>query len=370
MCSNTRIALVCISQIAFITLLFFVETEVVEFQNLLVTNESIFVGATNAILQFHYDLLFREMFQVGPADDDVSCLSPLFCRGEIFNDRICSGEVRCTNNYNTLLLTYRNRLLACGTLYETCDLLMLNNITARYGSKNELQCPSEGITSKKILLARRDRSLPVVAAVYLNNTSSDNDLLYLGRSPEQLKTLIAPSLVNTYFTLVDDVSLYVTEQNPEVTAIYHLAWTDDQYAYVLWTNKTNNQLKLSRYCNTIVSHLSRSVVEKGDIFGIVEGVRTYTEITLQCDSNPNSTNDFVSAKVAFDNLYILYHNNNSLLAICSAAVSSLNKEFNFIRFDCWNTTGENKFAEILPRTGPVRNTCSKVDDFTSEWVSL
>ena len=133
--------------------------------------------------------------------------------------------------------------------------------------------------------------------------------------------------------------------------------------------ETNNQLKLSRYCNQIVSHLSRSVVEKGNIFGIVEGVRTYTEIALQSNfAKQSTTNDIISAKVAFNNIYILYHNRRGKAVISSASISELNNEFNFIRSQCWNTTGKNRFAEILPRTGPVRNFCSKADDYTNDWV--
>ena len=340
-----------------------------EFQNILVSNGSVLIGATNSIIQLDNDLSVLRQFNVGPADDGVSCLSPLYCSGKMFNDRICSGEVRCTNNYNTLLLTYRDRLLACGTLHETCDLLKIDNISERFGSKHELQCPSDGITSKQIMITRRSRSFPVVAAIYLNNTSNDNDLLYLGRSPEPIRTLIAPSLTNTYFTLVDDVSKYVIDQFSSRRAYYHLAWTDAKYAYILWSDETNNQLKLSRYCNEIVSHLSRSKVEKGDIFGIVEGVRTYTEITLQCNFEKQlTTNDVISAKVAFNNLYILCHNRRGKAVISSASISELNNEFNFVRSQCWNTTGSNRFADILPRAGSGRKFCSKVDDYTNDWV--
>ena len=346
----------------------FIESEAVEFHTILASNGFVFIGATNSIIQLNKNLSLLRQFNVGPANDDVSCLSPLLCNNNSHYE-VCSGEVRCTNNYNTLLLTYRDRLLACGTLYETCDLLQIDNISVRYGSKYELQCPRDGITSKMIRITRQNPLFSVVATVYLNDTSNDNDLLYLGRSPGPIRTLIAPSLTNTYFTLVDDVSQYVSEQISGRRANYHLAWTDAKYAYILWSDETNNQLKLSRYCNQIVSHLSRELIENVTIFGIVEGVRTYTEITLQCNFEKQLTaNDVISAKVAFNNVYILYHNRRGKAVISSASISELNDEFNFVRSQCWNTTGSNRFANVLSRLGTGLSSCFKLDSYTNDWV--
>ena len=232
--------------------------ENVEFQTLLIENGNIFVGATNAILQFDDNLSLLKKFDTGPADDGESCTSPLFCAEEPL---LCPAGFQCTNNYNTLLLTYGDRLLTCGTLYETCDLLMLNDITKRFGNRRDLQCAAGFPIGKATYITRRNRSLPIVAAAYLNDMHSDNDLLYLGRSPDSIATLIAPSSVNSYFSIFDSTETYFPEDYRTIKAIYHLAWTDDEYAYILWTAATNNQLKLTRYCHEALSTLSRNDVE-------------------------------------------------------------------------------------------------------------
>ena len=337
----------------------------VEFQTLLIENGNIFLGATNAILQFNDDLSLLHQFKTGPATDGESCIAPQYC-----NERsiLCAGDTQCFNNYNTLLLTYRDRLLACGTLHETCDLLMLGDITTRFGNKLDLQCPVSEPIRKKTQITRRNRSLSVVAATYLNNMRGDNDLLYLGRSPDPIDTLIAPSLENSYFSSVDSSATYLAENNRSRQAIYHFAWTDDEYAYVLWTNATNNELKLTRYCHEVTSTLSRSDVE--DTFAMVElfqGRRTYTEITLQCHSNGNLATDVVEAKVAFNTLYVLFRNNsNNVAEICSSTIQSFNENFDFVRSQCWNSTNSENVANTIA----VQTSCSLRPDFSNEWVSM
>ena len=340
--------------------------ENVEFQTLLIENGNIFVGATNAILQFDDNLSLLKKFDTGPADDGESCISPLFCDEDPL---LCPAGFQCTNNYNTLLLTYGDRLLACGTLYETCDLLMLNDITRRFGNNRDLQCAAGFPIRKTTYITRRNRSLPIVATTYLNDKLSDNDLLYLGRSPDSITTLIAPSSVNSYFSIVDSTETYYFPEDYRTRkAIYHLAWTDDEYAYILWTAATTNQLKLTRYCHETMSSLSRNDVEdNANQFGLNQGIRTYTEITLQCNSNGNLATDVVEAKVAFNTLYVLFRNNsNDVAKICSSTVQSFNENFDFVRSQCWNSSESRNVANTIG----FSNLCSLQRDFLKKWVSL
>ena len=338
----------------------------VEFQTLLIENGNIFVGATNAILQFDDDLSLLKKFDTGPADDGEFCVSPPFCAED---QNVCSIGFQCTNNYNTLLLTYRDRLLACGTLHGACDLLMLNDITKRFGNRRDLQCATGLPIRKTTYITRRNRSLSIVAAAYLNDMRSDNDLLYLGRSPDSIATLIAPSSVNSYFSIVDSSETYFSEDYTTRKAIYHLAWTDDEYAYILWTDETNNQLKLTRYCHEALSTLSRNDVEdEENQVELNQGIRTYTEITLQCNSNGNLATDVVEAKVAFNTLYVLFHDNsNNVAKICSSTIQSFNENFDFVRSQCWNSSESRNVANTI---NWISNSCVLQHSFLNKWVSL
>ena len=336
-----------------------------ELQTLLIESGNIFVGATNAILQIDDDLSLLKKFDTGPANDGESCIAPLFCAED---QLLCTAGFQCSNNYNTLLLTYRDRLLACGTLHETCDLLMLNDITRRFGDRLDLQCPSGLLFRKTECITRRNRSLPIVAATYLNNMRSDNDLLYLGRSPDSIDALIAPSLENSYFSHVDSIGVHLLEDYRRKPVMYHLAWTDDEYAYILWTDASNHQLKLSRYCHKIMSTLSRNDVEDFVLqVELNQGIRTYTEITLQCNSDENLATDVVEAKVAFNTLYVLFRNNsNNVAKICSSTIQSFNENFDFVRSRCWNSTNSENVANTIE----FWNSCALKPGFSKEWVIL
>ena len=331
-----------------------------ELQTLLVENKSIFVGATNAILQFDDDLSLLKKFDTGPANDGEFCFSPLFCAED---QHLCSEGFQCTNNYNSLLLAHRDRLLACGTLHETCDLLMLNDISRRFGNMSDLQCA--GAFRKITQITRRNKALPIVAAMHLDDIQSDDDLFYLGRSPDPIFVLIAPSLENSYFSNVDSAASYLHETYRSRQAIYHLAWTDDVYAYILWTDETNKQLKLTRYCHEITSTLSRTEVEIDgrQQNGIFQGIRTYTEITLQCNSNRDFSSEVVEAKFFFNTLYVLFRNASTVI-IGSSTIQALNDHFNFVRSQCWNSSDSGAVSKAL------RGFCSPRPAFLSEWVSL
>ena len=335
----------------------------VEFQTLLIENGNIFVGATNAILQFDDDLSLLKQFNTGPASDGQSCFSPLYCAQ---NQNLCPSGFQCTNNYNILLLKYRDRLLACGTLHAACDLLMLDDIARIFGNRSDLQCAREEPIRKVIQITSRNRSIPIVAAVHVNSEQNDSDLFYLGRSPDPINTLIAPSSENSYFSYTDMAENYLSDSRQ---ALYHLAWTDDEYAYILWTDLTNNELKLARYCHEITSTFSRSDVENDiEQLRLNQGVRTYTEITLQCNSNGNVATDVVEAKIAFNTLYVLFRSeSNNIAKICSSTLSSLNDNFDFVRSQCWNSTDSTSVANLIRA---ANNACSSQSDFTNEWVSF
>ena len=244
---------------------------------------------------------------------------------------------------------------------------MSDDITRVFGNRLDLQCPSGSPIRKITYITRRNRSLPIVAAVYVNRTQADDDLLYLGRSPAPIDTLIPPSLENSYFSIIDITERYLPEEYSARRAFYHLAWANEEYAYILWTDETNDQLKLTRYCHEVMSTYSRNDVEDEDNRVILnQGIRTYTEITLQCNSKGNFATEFVEAKVAFNTLYVLFRNNsNNAAKMCSTTIQSLNNNFEFVRSQCWNSNDSRNVANVIEEM----NACSFRFDFSTEWVS-
>ena len=194
-------------------------------------------------------------------------------------------------------------------------------------------------------------------------------ILYLGKSYlEQEKSsglinaLIAPDSQDSYFSLIDDSELYVLVKYRR--PVYHFAWTDEKYAYIIWSNLTNPQIKLSRYCNSVMAGWSREDSRKL-FLAKDQGQRSYTEITLLCISSGQNLTNLISAKVTFGRLYLLFQS-ASKAVICSATVPAINEHINFIRKQCWNTNVGENYAEGLD---PIRRACFNVSRYQPQWVS-
>ena len=332
-------------------------------QRLLFENGSVYVGAINTILQLRPDLSVLHQFNTGPANDSVLCAASLVCGS---SSQLCNGPVTCNDNFNTLLLPYRDRLLACGTLYAACDLLNLSDLSVRFGEETDLKClDNVGTTSQKELsVSTRNYNTSLVGSVYVNNTNltnTDSDVFYWGRFHEDIKVALAPSAANTYFTVIENSELYVPNDRRPV---YYFSWTNSDYGYILWsTSSATPQLKLSRYCNRIVSEYARANITTAT--DLNRGSRSYTEITLQCNLRGTVLIDLISAAVYFNKLFLFYQSNNQVV-ICSSNVFDVNRQFNFIREQCWNST-DSPFVRptIKPPSG---KNCGTQPGFEDEWV--
>ena len=340
----------------------FLEYQSPEFQNLILENDFILVGATNSIMQLSTDLEQFGRFINGPQNDSSQCLRPILCP-----DAACGG-LTCANNYNTLLIPYSQTILACGTLGRTCDLLNISDISRRVGSERVLKCTDE-TNAQFTEISSRDRNLSFAAAIYESQTHPSKSILYLGKSylkqeksSGSIIALIAPDSKDSYFSLIDDSASYVVVKYRK--PVYHFAWTDEKYAYIIWSNLTNPQIKLSRYCNSVLAGLSREDSRK--LFSVKDqGQRSYTEITLICTSSGQNLTNLISAKIAFGQLYLLFQSESNAV-LCSATVPAINEHIDFIRKQCWNTNVGENYAKGLD---PTRRGCFKVSGYQPQWVS-
>ena len=325
-----------------------------QFQNMIVQNDNVYVGATNTILQLSRSLNIRNTFRNGPDNDSVECQSPTSC--PVVGDRdLCISSFRCENNFNRILLSYRNQLLACGTLFKVCSLLQLENISNFAGSQDFLQCKSKNV-NQFIHVSSRNLAQNVVAAVNVDNERTDSDLMYLGQPGKFIQTLLVPSQENSYFTLTGRL-------NGGTRAFYHLAWTTQEYGYILWTNSSTSEIKLSRYCNGAIRERSRSDISSEFGSDSSDGDRSYTEITIQCPGVNLASLNVESAKFQYDQLFIRFKLRNQN-AICSANLSSINQHFNMVRNQCFFSNSANKYAKHLG------SNCSQIVNIPiPEWVS-
>ena len=321
------------------------------------------MGAINTILQLRPDLSVLHQFNTGPGNDSDTCSASLVCGS---SSQLCNGPVTCNDNFNTLLLPYRDRLLACGTLYAACDLLNLSDLSVRFGEETDLKCLDKvgGTSQKELSVSTRNYNTTLVGSVYVNNTNltnTDSDVFYWGKFHEDIKVALAPSAANTYFTVIENSELYVPNDRRPV---YHFSWTNSDYGYILWsTSSATPQLKLSRYCNRIASELNRADI--GTDTDLDRGSRFYTEITLQCNLRGRVLIELISAAVYFNKLFLFYQSNNQVV-ICSKNVFDLNRQFNFIREQCWNST-DSSFVRPIILSAQRRN-CGTQPDFEEEWV--
>ena len=321
------------------------------------------MGATNIIFQLTLFLTYRSELNTGPGNDSNTCAAPLVCGS---STQLCSGPVTCKDNFNTLLLPYRDRLLACGTLYAACDMMNLRSLWDRFGKETDLKCLDNVLepSQNRLSFSTRNYNTTLVGSIYVNNTNltnTDSDIFYWGKFHEDIKVLLAPSAVHTYFTVIENSELYVPNDRRPV---YHFSWTNSDYGYILWSNSSvTPQLKLSRYCNRIVSEYARADI--GADTHLNRGSRSYTEITLQCNLRGRVLIELISAAVYFNKLFLFYQSNNQVV-ICSSNVSNLNEKFNFIREQCWNST-DSQFVRPITSSAQRRN-CTKQIDYAEEWV--
>ena len=339
------------------------ENERTNFLNLVEANGSLHIGATDVVVQLRSaDLSVEGVFYNGPGVDSDICSGPLFCGNSI---QSCLETAECRHNYNSLFLAYRDRLLVCGSLHRSCDLLTLTNVTTRYGNESDLKCRNE-IQQQYIGLSSRTwRSIR--AAIYINQTHIDQDILFVGSHDHNSFTiLLAPSEQNSYFSLIHVDEFYQNQLDSIVTL---LVWTTDMHGYILWKSgddtSINSSLILTRYCVEEFFELTRDTLAELKEFGFSHQTRSNTQITLRCDVA--LATEFVSAKFVSDILYLMFASNGSTTVICSSSIASLNKEFNFVRKQCWNSTQASTYVRILK--GDLEQTCRASPMYEEYWVS-
>lgn len=303
--------------------------------------ETVYVGATNNVLQLSSALVFEAKYVSEPTIEDPlgNCLTPPQCP-----NAECPNGV-CTDTYNKFLVAYRDRIIACGTAYKTCNLLMATNVSNEFMPEDDrIHCHSTNS-----FVSIREQEPPLVATVFVNNGEIDEDLLYVGVSGDRpdINTYLAPSFSNPFFSRIDSTEVY-TEHNNVTASTYIYAWSTDSNAYILsrYRDHTGFHTKLVRLCHMFIAPSTRPVDDNDrDTIGDTLGKTSYTQIDIRCNVNGFLYENAIHAEFAFNNLFILFQRDNQYV-ICSQSFAVLNDDINFARRACLNQSSTT-LAEYL-----------------------
>ncbi|XP_076807001.1 plexin-B2-like isoform X1 [Clavelina lepadiformis] len=300
------------------------------FQTVARKDSSLYIGATNRILKLSAsDLLLQFNFTSGPAEDDEICPTPPFCNAE------SCGKTTCTNNYNKFVLPYRDRIVACGTLYATCDVLTLSNLSEYRPGDRTLKCSHP----RHSVISTRSRIVNLAAAIYLNGSSNEFDLMYLGNSRVQdlgenmlrATAFYGPTSGAPYFTNAYSVNFEATDDDH-----YLLAWTTDTYGFFTRTyiNASQRHTRISRLCHESIYQNSRQFLINSAI-NIIEPYASlsYAETEVFCTYNGRNYTNATYASYAHGTLYILFQDEQSWV-ICSITQMAINDHINSRRRAC------------------------------------
>nr|CAB3264960.1 plexin-B1 [Phallusia mammillata] len=335
-------------------------------QTLIINNGTVYVGATNAILQISAnDFRLTNTYKTGPQNDSVDCTGPHHCQAGLCK---ANKNLLCVNNYNKILVAGRGMLIACGTAHRTCDLLQLDDVSQVYSNEYELKCA----VPQHSILSVRNPNIQLTSAVYLNpaQPNGKDDLLYVGAADDKMtdcisdlvdinyldpkctemsiKTYQAPRATAAYFKEEDDSKNYVQFGKADSTSFIYM-WSTSSHVFTL--RKSNNMVtRLSRACHKqfFTADSSGGETETAD-----DGYATYIESEINCQVNYVTFTNATAAEYTNGNLFILFTNSSlNKHVICSSPLLNVNEKLDAARQSCLSDD-PNKAAKLVNKYGLV-----------------
>ncbi|XP_039250404.2 plexin-B2-like [Styela clava] len=305
----------------------------IEFQRLVINDSSLYIGATNYIVQVDLgEFSISNFVSLGPHQDDPDCLAPSICG-------TACGSRRCTDNRNKLLIPHRNQLIACGSIYAgTCDILDLNNVSQPYIPKPDrerLKCNGD---ASQITRSSNDLA---IADIYTSGSDANKDLFFVGNK-DSVDTLYPPDsgsiAKDLEFTRIDQSNIYDPANGVKRTFIK--TWVTRTHNFMLWTYQGNEPKSyISRLCHATLNEFSRSRV-RTDGSGIGYGQTSYTKTAIECEGYQEATLAFYR----HGRLYVLMTKDNRYI-LCSALSAAISKHMEKARAACFNGLVEK--AELI-----------------------
>ncbi|XP_061186842.1 plexin-B-like [Saccostrea echinata] len=248
--------------------------------HMVLSNQSLFVGATNAIYQFDLDLYLEIVIITGPHNDSQKCG---------MNLETCSAlsELSPMDNHNKILLLHSDTLVICGSLFQgKCYIMDIKNISEvsfpgnTPVASNEIDVNTIAFIAQVMNSATKRMETMIYVATELSRFDKSKNSLefYLRRS----HPLVSTRLLD--FSLRGKIT-YETENKymKPGLILYVTGFASGNYSYILFNEKNPDD---TRY-NTKIVHMCR----KDDL------LKTFLEIPVTCTTNNKTFNILKTAKI-------------------------------------------------------------------------
>ncbi|XP_062599244.1 plexin-B-like isoform X2 [Saccostrea cucullata] len=256
------------------------ENETGSLSHVVVTNQSLIIGATNVIYQMDLDLNLKIKIITGPQNDSQKC-------GINLDSCAVLNELSPMDNHNRILLLHSNQIVICGSIFQgKCEIRNVKNISevifiGNYPVvSNEIDAKTIAFITRVMNSATRGTEPMIyVATEYTRFDKSRNSLEFNLR---RYHPLVSTRLFD--FQLRGKI-VYETENKYEKPGLisYVHGFASGNYSYIVLNER--NPDDTSHYSKIV--HMCR----RDDL------LKTFLEIPLTCKSNIKTFNFLKDAKI-------------------------------------------------------------------------
>ncbi|XP_062575904.1 plexin-B-like, partial [Saccostrea cucullata] len=256
------------------------EDESGSLSHMVLNNQSLFIGATNALYQFDLDLDLENKIITGPQNDSQKCGLTMYS---------CAAWVDASpmDNHNKILLLHSNELVICGSLFQgKCEMRNVKNISEVTFTGNTSVASNENDVNTNAFITQilNSATKEMETMIYVANEFSKFD-----KSKNSLEFNLRRShpLVSTRlsdFSLRGKIA-YETENKYMKPGLisYVQGFASGNYSYILFNEKSPDD----RTHYSKIVHMCR----KDDL------LKTFLEIPLTCKSKSKTFNILKAAKI-------------------------------------------------------------------------
>ncbi|XP_062606916.1 plexin-B-like [Saccostrea cucullata] len=243
--------------------------------HMVLSNDSLFIGATNTLYQFDLNLDLEIKIITGPYNDSRKCG---------INLEMCSAlsELLLMDNYNKILLLHSDMLVICGSLFQgKCEIRNVKNISEVIYIGNTAVASNE-VDVNTIAFIAQDRNSEPMLYVATEFTRFDKTKNSLEFNHRRSHPLVSTRLLD--FSLRGKIS-YETENKYMKPGLisYVNGFASGNYSYIVCNERNPDD---TNHYSKIVHMCSRDGL-----------LKTFLEIPLTCKSNSKTFNILKTAKI-------------------------------------------------------------------------
>ncbi|XP_062599725.1 plexin-B-like [Saccostrea cucullata] len=246
--------------------------------NVVVTNQSLIIGATNVIYQMDLDLNLKIKIITGPQNDSQKC--------GIYLDS-CATLLEPMDNHNKILLLHSNQIVICGSIFQgKCEIRNVENISevVFIGNtpvvSNEIDVKTIAFITQVMNSATKGTEPMIYVATEYTRFDKSRNLLEFNL--RRYHPLVSTRLFD--FSLRGKIA-YETENKYMKPGLisYVKGFASGNYSYIALNERnpddTTHHSKIAHMC------------KRDDL------LKTFLEIPLTCKSNMKTFNFLKAAKI-------------------------------------------------------------------------